>query len=98
MYLYFRRILSRTNQSSIFYSGEPCNLALFDTAGQETYDRLRPISYPDTDVFLVCFSVMLHTSFENVKAKWVPEINHCCPKTPFLLVGTQADRRGEQGE
>ena len=97
LWLYLRRILSRTNQSSIFCSGEPCNLALFDTAGQETYDRLRPISYPDTDVFLVCFSVMLHTSFENVKAKWVPEISHCCPKTPFLLVGTQADRRGEQG-
>jgi cell division control protein 42 len=42
---------------------------LFDTAGQEDYDRLRPLSYPQTDVFLVCFSVVSPSSFENVKEK-----------------------------
>ena len=51
--------------------------------------RLRPLSYPQTDVFLVCFSTVSPSSFENVKEKWVPEITHHCPKTPFLLVGTQ---------
>lgn len=66
---------------------------LFDTAGQEDYDRLRPLSYPQTDVFLVCFSVVSPSSFENVKEKWVPEITHHCQKTPFLLVGTQIDLR-----
>lgn len=44
-------------------------LGLFDTAGQEDYDRLRPLSYPQTDVFLVCFSVVSPSSFENVKEK-----------------------------
>ena len=68
-------------------------MTLFDTAGQEDYDRLRPISYPDTNVFLVCFSVVRPTSFENVKEKWIPEIKHHCPKTPFLLVGTMLDCR-----
>ena len=49
--------------------GEPYTLGLFDTAGQEDYDRLRPLSYPQTDVFLVCFSVVSPASFENVKEK-----------------------------
>ncbi|CAO2584794.1 Cell division control protein 42 homolog [Lemmus lemmus] len=70
---------------------EPYTLGLFDTAGQGDYDRLQPLSYPQTDVFLVCFSVVFPSSFENVKEKWVPEITHHCPKTPFLLVGTQID-------
>lgn len=38
-------------------------------SGQEDYDRLRPLSYPQTDVFLVCFSVVSPSSFENVKEK-----------------------------
>ena len=75
--------------------GEPYTLGLFDTAGQEDYDRLRPLSYPQTDVFLVCFSVVSPSSFENVKEKWVPEITHHCQKTPFLLVGTQIDLRDD---
>ncbi|KAH9033445.1 hypothetical protein EDB84DRAFT_1488525 [Lactarius hengduanensis] len=45
---------------------DPYALGLFDTAGQEDHDRLRPLSYPQTDVFLVCFSVTSPTSFENV--------------------------------
>lgn len=48
-------------------------------------------------MFLVCFSVVSPSSFENIKEKWVPEITHHCPKTPFLLVGTQADLRDDVG-
>ncbi len=78
---------------TVMISGEPYTLGLFDTAGQEDYDRLRPLSYPQTDVFLVCFSVVNSSSFENVKEKWVPEILHNCPNSPFLLIGTQVDLR-----
>jgi len=78
---------------TVMIGGEPYTLGLFDTAGQEDYDRLRPLSYPQTDVFLVCFSVVNPSSYENVKEKWVPEILHHCQKTPFLLVGTQVDLR-----
>uniref|UniRef100_A0AC35TY95 Cell division control protein 42 homolog n=1 Tax=Rhabditophanes sp. KR3021 TaxID=114890 RepID=A0AC35TY95_9BILA len=78
---------------TVMIGGEPYTLGLFDTAGQEDYDRLRPLSYPQTDVFLVCFSVIAPASFENVKEKWVPEIAHHSNKTPFLLVGTQVDLR-----
>ncbi|KAK1897908.1 Cell division control protein 42 like [Dissostichus eleginoides] len=80
---------------TVMIGGEPYTLGLFDTAGQEDYDRLRPLSYPQTDVFLVCFSSVSPSSFENVKEKWVPEITHHCPKTPFLLVGTQIDLRDD---
>merc|ERR1712186_110654 len=55
--------------------------------------RLRPLSYPQTDVFLVCFSVISSSSFENVKTKWVPEIQHHAPNVPILLVGTKSDLR-----
>ena len=75
---------------------ETYTLELFDTAGQEDYDRLRPLSYPNTSVFLVCFSIVHPPSFENVQEKWVPEIKHHCPNTPFLLVGTQVDLRNDE--
>lgn len=51
-------------------------LALWDTAGQEDYDRLRPLSYPDTDVILMCFSVDSPDSLENIPEKWTPEVSH----------------------
>jgi hypothetical protein len=63
--------------------------------GQEDYDRLRPLSYPQTDVFLVCFSVTSPASFENVKEKWFPEVRHHCPGVPCLIVGTQVDLRDD---
>lgn len=81
---------------TIMIGGRPYTLELFDTAGQEDYDRLRPLSYPQTDIFLICFSVMNPSSFENVRRKWIPEIRHHCPGISFLLVGTQSDLRGNQ--
>jgi len=79
--------------ANVMVDGKPINLGLWDTAGQEDYDRLRPLSYPQTDVFLVCFSVISRASFENVKTKWVPEIQHHAPGVPILLVGTKSDLR-----
>lgn len=80
---------------NLMIGGEAYKLGLFDTAGQEEYDRLRALAYPSTDVFLVCFSVASPYSFENVRDKWIPEIKHYCPKVPFVLVGTQSDLRDD---
>ena len=64
------------------------SLGLWDTAGQEDYDRLRPLSYPQTDVFVLCFSVISPTSFTNITNKWIPEIRHHCPDKPVILCGS----------
>ncbi|CAG9940658.1 hypothetical protein V2G26_016740 [Clonostachys chloroleuca] len=79
--------------ASVMVDGKPISLGLWDTAGQEDYDRLRPLSYPQTDVFLICFSIVSPPSFDNVKAKWHPEIGHHAPNTPIILVGTKLDLR-----
>lgn len=50
-------------------SGKTVELALWDTAGQEEYDRLRPLSYPETDLIFVCFAIDCPNSLENVMDK-----------------------------
>lgn len=82
--------------SDIEVDGTEVELALWDTAGQEDYDRLRPLSYPDTDVILLCFSVVNHDSLENVVEKWKPEVAHFCPKVPIVLVGLKKDLRHDE--
>ena len=76
--------------------GKLINFALWDTAGQEEYSRLRALSYPETDVFLLCFSVVSLPSFENIKSKWHPEIIHHCPEATTMLVGTKIDLREDK--
>lgn len=68
-------------------------LHLWDTAGQEEYDRLRPLSYPRSDLIFLCFSTISSVSFESVKSKWWPEVHHYIPNIPYILVGTKVDLR-----
>eukprot|EP01064_Diplonema_japonicum_P034584 TRINITY_DN721_c16_g1_i1.p1 TRINITY_DN721_c16_g1~~TRINITY_DN721_c16_g1_i1.p1 ORF type:complete len:214 (+),score=42.14 TRINITY_DN721_c16_g1_i1:59-643(+) len=70
-------------------------LTLWDTGGQEPFDKLRQLSYPGTDIYLVCFSLNNRASYENVKTTWIPEIkSHINPaKTKIILVGTKLDLR-----
>ncbi|KAF7721854.1 GTP-binding protein Rho1 [Apophysomyces ossiformis] len=64
-------------------------------AGQEDYDRLRPLSYPDSDVILISFAVDLPDSLDNITEKWLPEVKKHCPQAPFLLVACKKDLRDD---
>lgn len=63
--------------------------------GQEDYDRIRPLSYPDTDVVLIAFSVDSPLSLRNVEEKWVSEVLHFCHKIPILLIALKSDLRDD---
>ena len=69
------------------------NLEFYDTAGQEDYDRVRPLAYPNTDMVLIFCSVVTPSTFENAKCKWAPEIKHHLPAVPIILVGNKIDLR-----
>jgi len=82
--------------TAVEVDGRMINYALWDTAGQEEYARLRCLSYPETDVFLLCFSVISPSSFDNIKSKWYPEISHHCPEAKKIVVGTKIDLRNNK--
>uniref|UniRef100_A0A2K5HFH3 Uncharacterized protein n=1 Tax=Colobus angolensis palliatus TaxID=336983 RepID=A0A2K5HFH3_COLAP len=92
--------------------GKPVHLHVWDTAGagagwerllwapdawgQDDYDRLRPLFYPDASVLLLCFDVTSPNSFDNVFNRWYPEVNHFCKKVPIIVVGCKTDLRKDK--
>ena len=73
------------------------NFQLWDTAGQEDIGSLRTLSYPNTNVFMICFSVVSPVTFDNILGKWVDELREHGPKNAnFLLVGLKADLRDDK--
>lgn len=70
--------------------------ALNSSSGQEEYDRLRPLSYPQTDVFLLVFNVAATASLDSCVFKWWPEVSHHCPNVPIILVGAFANLREDE--
>jgi Ras-related C3 botulinum toxin substrate 1 len=77
--------------ATVEVGGKAVNLSLWDTAGQEDYDRLRPLSYPGTDVFMVCYSMTDPQSFKNAQKKWITELGDHAKSAPIILVGTKMD-------
>ena len=75
--------------------GKNVQLALWDTAGQEDYERLRPLAYSKAHVILIGFSVDTPDSLENVQAKWAEEARDRCPGVPIILVGLKKDLRDD---
>ncbi|XP_021113191.1 rho-related GTP-binding protein RhoF isoform X3 [Heterocephalus glaber] len=64
--------------------------------GQEDYDRLRPLSYQNTHLVLICYDVMNPISYDNVLIKWFPEVTHFCRGTPMVLIGCKTDLRKDK--
>jgi len=91
---YVPTVFDNYNANAIV-EGNPVNLGLWDTAGSDEYNSLRPLSYPGTDVFLICFSIISPETFHNVTKKWYPEIAENSPDTPIILVGTKLDLRNK---
>ena len=80
-------------EDDVTVDGHIIKMELWDTAGQEEYDRLRPICYKNCDAFVVCFSIKDPSSLEHIKSKWIPEIHKFQSGVPWILVGTKADLR-----
>ncbi|CAF4730165.1 unnamed protein product [Rotaria sp. Silwood1] len=73
-------------------------LALFDTADLEDYNLLRQLSYPNTHVVLICFSVDNPVSLVNVTKKWIPEVRVHCNQCPVILVACEKPVTTEIGK
>jgi len=78
--------------------GQDVEIALWDTAGQEGLDSLRPLSYPDADVVLICYAVDDPTSFENVTERWLPEVERHCNTNTNTNTAKAKNRRRARGE
>ncbi|XP_076823759.1 ras-related C3 botulinum toxin substrate 1-like [Clavelina lepadiformis] len=79
----------------IVLDGIQYTLGLWDSSGDEDYDRLRPLSYHSTDVFLILFSLLDRCSFASVSTRWIPEVRHHCPTAKIILVGMKRDLRDD---
>ncbi|EED13853.1 Rho GTPase Rho3 [Talaromyces stipitatus ATCC 10500] len=80
----------------IFVDNTHMELSLWDTAGQEEFDRLRALSYEDTHVIMLCFSVDNRDSFENISTKWMAEIHENCPGVKLVLTALKCDLRKDE--
>eukprot|EP01043_Picozoa_sp_COSAG02_P009636 COSAG02_NODE_330_length_24501_cov_39.465850_3_plen_152_part_00 len=93
--------VSDTYSANVFVDGKSVELALWDTATQEGYDRLRPLSYPNTDVFFIAFSTVSSPSYKNILNwyKHLQDQRHIVDitQTPVILVGTKMDLRDDPG-
>ena len=76
------------------YERQSLKLEIWDTSGDDTYRRLRAVSYPKTNCFLVCFSVVDRSSFNDACQKFREELNLTVPlECPRILVGLKTDLR-----
>ncbi|QDS75039.1 hypothetical protein FKW77_006172 [Venturia effusa] len=80
---------------SVLIGGEPCNVLLSNTTGQESYDGLRSLNYLDPlkrDVILLCAEIGCDDDYALAAEKWAPEARRFAPETPYILVGVRCPK------
>ncbi|KAM3865103.1 rho-related GTP-binding protein RhoH [Diretmus argenteus] len=77
----------------VYMDGVQIGLGLWDTAGNDTFKQIRPRSYQQADVVLICYSVANPNSLANIQNKWIAEVRENLPRVPVLVVATQTDLR-----
>eukprot|EP01095_Lingulamoeba_sp_RSL-Kostka_P008287 TRINITY_DN273_c0_g1_i2.p1 TRINITY_DN273_c0_g1~~TRINITY_DN273_c0_g1_i2.p1 ORF type:complete len:208 (+),score=75.94 TRINITY_DN273_c0_g1_i2:38-625(+) len=82
--------------ADVIVDGAQVNLTILDTAGQEDYDRLRPLSYPQTDIFFLMYSVDNPSSYETIQKKYASEVKDNCPNVPIIVIATKTDLREDE--
>ncbi|KAN0031380.1 hypothetical protein ACTFIV_005244 [Dictyostelium citrinum] len=82
----------------IEYNGKVCHVGFWDSSALPEFDNIRPSTYPNTNVIILCFSIDSPTSYENITKKWIPEIKQYAPSkhTPIILLGTKCDLREDE--
>lgn len=71
-------------------------LNVYDTPAGDEHATTRTFFYPNTHVFVMCFSTVDPSSLDNITTKWIPEVRQSWPNAPFLLVGTKSDLRYDE--
>lgn len=77
----------------VYMDGVQISLGLWDTAGNDNFRQIRPRSYQQADVVLICYSVANPSSLASIQHKWIAEVRENLPKVPVLVVATQTDLR-----
>ncbi|ORY90528.1 small GTPase superfamily [Syncephalastrum racemosum] len=76
--------------------GRTVELAMWDTAGQEDFKRIRSLAYEDTHVFMICFSVDSRDSLDNITEHWIHEVQGHTPNAKFVLIALKCDLRDDK--
>eukprot|EP01080_Neovahlkampfia_damariscottae_P005054 gene5054-8649_t len=84
------------SEKTFYLKKSMINISFADTSGSYDYDRIRTLSYTNTNCFVLCFSLVNRQSFENITTRWVPEIDHYNQIAPIFIIGTKSDLSRDQ--
>ena len=71
------------------------NLDIIDTSRCDCFLHILEKYHLIADVFMLCFSIDMQESLENITKYWFPLIKSHCPEAPFILVGMKIDKKNE---